>query len=184
MEFADLSKVDLSVLRWTRVAGERHSFHLGAGDATVAELAWQKSHGSLATASTKDGQWTLKRAGLLHAHLTMRSAGSEKDLARVFMQWRDHLIQLAGGATYHLRRDSLLVPAWTVSDAASSQPAFVIEPVREGRRLEGGIVTVRPEARALPALGLLLLLSWYFVVLSWFEDETASEWADHVEGRF
>ncbi len=184
MDLAPFSDVDLSTLRWARVHGPVHTFQLTAGDFAIANLAWEKPHGSLAVAETAAGRWSLKRAGFLHAHLTVRREGSSKDVARLVPALRDHRIELSGGQAFDLKRASMLVPAWTVLDARTGAELVHIEPVREGRRLEGGIYEVEPAARTLPALPAVLILSWYFVVLAWFEDETVSEWADHAEGRF
>ena len=46
-----------------------------------------------------------------------------------------------------------------------------MEPVRQGRRLEGGAVICTPQGAKLPELLLLVVASWYFIVLAWFEDE-------------
>jgi hypothetical protein len=184
MDLATFHDVDLSTLRWTRVHGPPHTFQLSAGDTAIARLVWSRPHGSLAIAETADGRWSLKRAGFLHAHLTVRREGSDKDVARLVAAWRDHRIELSGGEAFDLKRASMLVPAWTVLDARTGGELVHIEPVREGRQLEGGIYEVAPAARTLAALPLVLALSWYFVVLAWFEDETVSEWADHAEGRF
>lgn len=184
MDLAPLGSVDLSALRWTRIPGEIHSSVLMADETAIATLEWKKPHGSLAIGQTKEARWSLKRAGFLHAHLTVRREGSEKDVARLVISWRDHRIELSDGSAYDLKRASRLVPAWTISGTTTRTPLVEIEPVREGRRLEGAIYTVAPEGRGLPALPILLILSWYFVVLDWFEDETVAEWADHAEGRF
>ena len=98
--------------------------------------------------------------------------------------WREHRIELRAGGAFDLKRSSVLVPDWSVTDARTKRELFSIEPVREGRRLEGGICEVGPSARSLEALPLLVVLSWYFVVLAWFEDEAVAEWTDHGEGRF
>lgn len=184
MELTPFADVDLSTLRWTPLDGAPHAFQLLAGDARIATLTWDQPHGSRATAETTQGMLSLKRVGYLHPHLTVRRKFSDKDLARLVTAWRDHRIELSGGAAFDLKRGSILVPAWTVSDATTGIELIHIEPVRTGRRLEGGIYEVDPPGVALAALPILLVLSWYFVVLAWFEDETVAEWADHAEGRF
>lgn len=184
MDLAPFASVDLSTLRWTRLPGAEHTFQLLAGDDVIAELSWSKPHGSLALGATTEGRWTFKRTGFMHVHLTVRREGSEKDVARLVAAWKGHRIELSTGEAFELQHASMLVPAWTILTAPDGDELVHIEPVPQGRKLEGGICELTPAARTLPALPLLLLFSWYFVVLSWFEDETGVEWADHAEGRF
>ena len=184
MTFAPLDTVDLSTLRWTRLPGPVHQFQLMAGEAILADLTWARPHGSLATGESAQGRFTLKRAGFLHSHLTLRREGSVRDWARLTPAWKEHRIEIGPRAAFDFKRASVLLPAWTVLDPLDRTELIRIEPVREGRRLEGGICEVHPSARKLATLPMVLLLTWYFVVLAWFEDETVSEWADHAEGRF
>jgi hypothetical protein len=53
----------------------------------------------------------------------------------------------------------------------AGQELLHLEPVREGRHLSAGAVVVAPEGAELPDLLLLTAISWYFIVLAWFEDE-------------
>jgi hypothetical protein len=75
-----------------------------------------------------------------------------------------------GGRSYRFHRVGFLVPAWQVT-SRDGKEVLHVEPVREGRHLRGGAVVVAPEATDLPELLLLSVLSWYFIVLAWFEDE-------------
>jgi hypothetical protein len=183
MEYAAFGSVDLEALRWLRTTPSVLEFHLLSSDATLASLAGSKPHGSLALAETRESQWTIKRIGFLHPHVTVRRTGESKDLARLSNHMSHHRIELAGGATYDLKRAGLLVPAWQLF-SKTGEELLHIEPVREGRRLDGGTAQVAAAARTLAELPLLLVLTWYFIVLAWSEDEAVSEWTDHVESRF
>lgn len=168
MAFTPLSAVDRSTLRWIRARDHPDAFSLLAGETPVATVEWQQRGGSLATAHSSSGDWSLKRGGFLNPHITVRSG--EVDLARFSVHLNFHQIDVLGGRSYRFHRVGFLVPAWQVS-SRDGKEVLHVEPVREGRHLRAGAVVVAPEATDLPELLLLSVLSWYFIVLAWFEDE-------------
>jgi hypothetical protein len=163
--------VDRSAMRWLRTGDGPIEFTLSSGESPVAVLRWEKRSGSLAGADTADGQWTVKRSGFLNPHIVLRPGGSASEVARVTVHWNYHRVDIPGHGSYRFHRAGVLVPAWQVTTDGGAEVVH-IEPVREGRRLEGGAVLVSPGGAALPELPLLLILSWYFIVLVWFEDES------------
>jgi hypothetical protein len=162
--------VDRSVLRWLRTADKPFEFTLSSGDRILSVLRWEKSVGSLATAETSDARWTLKRVGFLNPHLTLRGPGADADIARLTVHAAHHRIEFASGLSYRFHRAGLLVPAWLITTDRGAELVH-IEPVREGRKLSGGAVLVNAAAQTQDELATLLVLSWYFIVLAWFEDE-------------
>jgi len=146
------------------------TFTLESGDRRLAEIHWARHEGSHASAESVDATWTLSRGGFLSPFLTIRATGSETDLVRVSPHLNFHRIEIKGGTTYRLHRAGHLVPAWTISTEDARELAH-IEPVRERRALVGGAILVDPPGVNLPELLLLLVASWYFIGLSWFEDE-------------
>jgi len=168
--FAPLGSVDRSAFRWIRTATQPLVFQLLSGDAPVGELRWTKDVGSLATAEVAGGSYTIKRGGFLNPHVTIRAAGQSSDLARLSVHLGYHSVHLADGTEYRFHRAGLLVPAWQLT-TADRREILHLEPVRTGRALEAGAVVVDPAAKDLPALLVLLILSWHFIVLAWFEDE-------------
>jgi len=183
MAFVPFASVDREALRWLRSGPASLEFQLLSGPAPLGSISWTKAHGSLALARVAERDFTIKRVGFLNPHVTVRREGDTKDLARLASHLSHHRIELAGGTRYDLKRAGLLVPAWQLLSGDGTELLHV-EPVREGRRLDGGIVQVSSTARDLTELPLLLLLTWYFIVLSWREDEAVSEWTDHAEGQF
>ena len=169
-DLAPFSAVDVSALRWMRTSGEPPAFSLLSGDRPLAVLRWTRPTGSLATAETSAGSWSLKRGGFLTPHVTIRDASGRADVGRLEVHLRQGILDLVGRRSFRLRRAGLLVPAWQVTDSGGALLAH-IEPVRENSRLEGGSVEVEEAARTLPDLPLLLVVGWYFIVLAWFEDE-------------
>jgi hypothetical protein len=168
MPLTPFSSVDRSTLRWLRDRDHPDAFSLLSGDATAATLEWQSRGASLATARTSSGEWSLKRGGFLNPHITVRSG--EVVLGRLSVHLNYHQIDVLGGRSYRFHRAGVLVPAWQVT-SRDGKELLHVEPAREGRRLSAGAVIVAPEATALPELLLLVVLSWYFIVLAWFEDE-------------
>lgn len=170
MDPAPFASVDTSALRWLRTSTSPAAFELSAGETLLGRLAWARTEGSLATWSSADGATTLKRIGFFHPRVTARIANSSRDVARVSVHLNYHRIELTGGPGYRFHRAGLLVPAWKVTADSGTELAH-IEPVREGRALAGGAVVVAPTGARRSELPLLLGLSWYVIVLSWFEDE-------------
>lgn len=170
MPLVPFAAVDRSALRWLRTGGAVPEFTLLAGEAPVAVLRWQRHRGARALAETADGSWTLGRSGFLVPHLTIRRSEAEPPVARVTNRLGHHEIEVGGKGAYRLRRAGLLVPAWALARADGTEVAH-IEPVAEDRKLSGGAVLVDAPAGAAELL-LLVVLSWYLIVLLWVEDET------------
>jgi hypothetical protein len=173
--FAD---VDRSTLRWLRTSERPMQFVLEAGEARLLELNWSAASGSLATAVSAGTSWTLKRGGFLSPHVSVRRADGPATIARISAHLNHHQIDLADGTSYRLHRAGFLVPAWIVS-RSNGEELLHIEPVREGRKLEGGAALASPAGVGSPDLLLLVVASWYFIVLAWFEDEAVVP----LEGR-
>jgi hypothetical protein len=170
MELAAFASVDATALRWLRTSESPTAFELAAGDTPIGRLTWARDSGSLATWTTSQGSTTLKRVGFFHPRVTARLANNARDIARVSVHLNYHRIELTGGPSYRFHRAGLLVPAWQVT-TENGVEYLHIEPVREGRDLAGGAVVAPVEASKRSELPLLLALSWYVIVLSWFEDE-------------
>jgi hypothetical protein len=170
MDLVPFASVDASALRWLRTSRSPTAFELSAGDAPVGRLVWVREAGSLATWTTADGTTSLKRVGFFHPRVTARIGKDPRDIAHVSVHLNYHRIELTGGLQYRFHRAGLLVPAWRVSTEGGTEFLHV-EPVREGRELAGGAVVTSELAAKRSELPLLLALSWYVIVLSWFEDE-------------
>jgi hypothetical protein len=172
-ELQGVPGVDVGALRWTPVADSPRSFELRAGDALLARLDFPHSAGSLGHATTASGTYSLKRGGFLVPHVTIRTNPEGPDLARLTAHFGTALLDVDGKNTYRLHRAGLLVPAWQVTDFAAT-PLVDIEPVADGRRLAGGLATVSAVGRGSPDLLLILVVAWYFILLTWFEDEAVA----------
>ena len=167
-----LSDTDLGSLRWTR-ADEPHTFQLVSGTETVATLHWDRPAETHASAEAEGIHWTLKRSGFLSPTVPVQDARDGKQLALLHVHLSNSLLQVAGGATYRWTRTGFWIPAWEFQDPAGRE-LVDFEPVREGTRLDGGLLEVTTAGRADANLLLLLVLGWYFIVQSWFEDEAVA----------
>jgi len=161
--------VDRSALRWIRTQESPTAFSLRAGDAEVATLVWERPGGSLATATTAEASWTLKRAGFLQPTILVREKGGSDPVARLTAHLAHHEITVGHEPAYRLRHVTHLVPSWRLTTSKGAE-LLHIEPVPGHRSLEGGAVVVSVSFAG-PATLLLVVLTWYFVVLTWFEDE-------------
>lgn len=168
MKLVPFSDVDRSAMRWLRTGDQPDGFALLSGDQTVLTLEWKERGSSVAVARSSTEEWTLKRGGFLNPHIVVRNRRG--DVARLSVHFNYHQIDLVGGRSYRFHRAGVLVPAWAVSSGDRTERLH-LEPVREGRRLTGGAVVVPADAVNDPDLLLLTVLSWYFIVLVWFEDE-------------
>jgi hypothetical protein len=155
-------------LEWSHVEGT-HSYELLVGNQHFATLAWQAGSGSIATADSSEGRWTLKRRGFLWPGITVRNAATRQEMAVLRAQWRESTIQLADGRTFRWTRSGFRDPSWKVTDSLGSE-LLTFEPKRQGKHLRGCSVVCSPSANNQPALLLLLVLGWYFIVLAWVEE--------------
>jgi len=168
--FVPFASTDRTALRWLRAGDAPLTFQLMAGDAVVAELRWEKDASLPATAESAGGSWSLQRGGFLNPHVTVRPAAGGRESARLSVHLGYHLIHFSDGTSYRFHRAGLLVPAWQVT-TEDRREVLHLEPVREGRLLQAGAVLVDPSAQDLPSLLELIVLTWHFIVLAWFEDE-------------
>ncbi|MGI0129302.1 MAG: hypothetical protein ACREEC_04005, partial [Thermoplasmata archaeon] len=162
MALVAFAAVDPTSLRWLRRGASPLEFDLLAGDQPVATLIWKSGTGSLATARTASGSWTLKRTGFLNPRVTVRAEGTTTDVAHLSVHWNYHRIEIRGRPPYRFHRAGVLVPAWQVTQEGGAEVLHV-EPVREGRKLVGGAVIAAADAKALGELPLLLVVSWHFI---------------------
>jgi hypothetical protein len=167
--FVPFAAVDAAALRWVRIQESPASFSLRAEDQELATLTWERPGGSLATARTAETTWTLKRAGFLQPTILVREGARPEPVAQLSAHLARHEITVGRGPGYRLRHATHLLPSWRLT-SPQGEEILHVEPVPEHRRLEGGAVVVSSRSGGTPTL-LLIVLTWYFVVLSWFEDE-------------
>lgn len=170
MGLTPFESVDPRSLRWLRRGDSPLEFNLLAEDVPVETLVWKSGTGSLAVGRTASATWTLKRIGFLNPRVAVRHEDTTTDIARLSVHLNYHRIEIVGGGVYRFHRAGVLLPAWKVTEESGNE-VLHIEPVREGRKLVGGAVIAPASVKGLASLPLLIAVSWYFIVLAWFEDE-------------
>jgi hypothetical protein len=76
-----------AMLRWVQPEARKRYFELRSGSDAIATLSWEKASGTLAAAQTADAAWTFKRVGFFNTRVTVRSPGSDADLATFKPSW-------------------------------------------------------------------------------------------------
>jgi hypothetical protein len=164
------SEVDLSALRWMPATAGVRGFDLLAGDDVIGELRWAKPHGSLATVKVATETWTLKRSGFLKPTITVRAQPGGEEVGQFAYHVHGWVLTAGAGPALYARKGFLL-PTWEFADA-EGHPLLHIEAVREGAKLEGGLVVVSPAGAHRTDCALLIFAGWYHIVLAWFEEQT------------
>ncbi len=142
-------------------------FELRGGDEVVGSLRWERS--SLARGETADQQWTFKREGIWHPHVTVRVAGSDVNLGLFHPDW-------TGGGTLELGRQlrfgasSFWRPRWDWMEG--DQPLVHFK--RRGMFKLESRVAIEKAAAASPDVPLLVVLGWYLLVLTALDAQSGS----------
>jgi hypothetical protein len=162
----------LSSLEWKQPGAFSRSYELRAGDSLLATLHFVKMLGSLAEATIQGSQWTFKRSGFLSPKVTARVAGSEADIALYEPNWSSTkgLFRLAGGEVLDFRAANFWGSEWSLS---SSRGDMLLRYHTKGMLHAGAELEVSPAARERPDLALMLLLTWYVLVLHREDGSTA-----------
>ena len=153
----------LAGLEWSQPSGFSRRYELKAGDTMLAELAFQKTFGTLAEATTAESVWTCKRSGFLTPHVTARLAGSEADVAVYEPNWTSTKGRLRiGGEVLELKVGNFWGTQWVVLD---SQGAEIMRLKNQGVLHHGATVEVSEKARSRADMALLLTMVWYILLL-------------------
>jgi hypothetical protein len=157
-------------LEWREPKATVQHYELHAGKELCGTLDFRSAWGTLATAETAGGTWTFKRVGFLNPRVTVRAAGSDRDLA-VYQPrfWGDGELALADGAAFQWRAVNFWSTRWSFLDGAS-RPLVTFRSGVEGQSLKDifrtqATVEIDPAASAHPRLPLLVALGWYLILL-------------------
>ena len=163
-------------LLWGRGRVRGREYELRAGGEILATLGWQR--GSLAIARVANGCWSFKRAGLCHPRVTVRTVGTDSEVATYHAGWTGHgVLELGQGHRFQWAAADFWRSQWAwQGDDGSTLVRF------QSTRAPGGLggqagpgarVEVEPAAVALPELALLVALGWYLLVLLARESDEA-----------
>jgi len=165
-----VADVAAETLTWKETSSKE--FVLQQGDIQVGRLTFRNSWGTQATAESGDGAWTFKRVGFFRPVVTVRRAGSEEDIAAFHNNtWsRGGSLRFAdGGPTFHATTNF-----WHGQYEITTDGERSLVKMHYGGffRLHADVEIV-PEARVMPQLPILVLLSWYLAVML-HRDSTAA----------
>src|SRR2546421_910989 len=156
-------------LLWTQPAAFQREHELRAGDDVVAILKFQR--GSLADAEAAGGHWTFKRQGFWQPRITVRTAGSDTDLAVFHPRWiGGGTLGVPDGRAVRLSSANFWQSEWVWQE--NEKPLIRIKG-RRGLIKANGAVEIRPDAANIPDTSLLVLLGWYLILLH-AEDSAAA----------
>ena len=163
-------------LKWIQPHALKMEYELHTGDIVVATLRFRSSFGSFATATSADGSWTFKRVGFFNPRVTVRSEGSETDLAVFRPKWTgsEGTTQLANGAAYTWKTANFWATEYAWQNSAG-EPLILYKQGVEASWLADlfktqARVEIQPSAQGLQDLALLVLLGWYLIVLKQQDD--------------
>jgi hypothetical protein len=157
--FAECSSGNLCWLK----AGHR-AYVLECDGLAAGSLRFSGKCGSLATAETANGKWTLKREGFIHPRVTIRTDGSDATVAVFVLSMSGYGRVRVGSHDYSLHGSSWTGSSWEVREGAT--------PMIQFRKEHGNVnVTVLDPIRSSEDLALLLMLGRYVRLLA---DEDAA----------
>jgi len=154
--------------QWKPMKGLRRHWELYRAGEPIGGLRFENAFGSLATGRFRDEAWTFKRAGFLHPYVTVRRAGSERELSRAILSWSGNAQLEVGRAPYRL-----VGGTWRSDRTWVDRKGATLATIRPKSALKlSGTVEVPDAIDDHVDLPLLLVLGWYLQVLA--EEEHAA----------
>lgn len=156
-----------AVVRWVQPHARNRFFELRSGNDVISTLSWEKTFGTLATAQTADKTWTFKRVGFFNARVTVRSPGSDADIATFRPSWGYGGMLEVQGRTYTWKKLDFWGNRWGF--AWHDGTLLLIFGFDGGLdrlfKLEGDVETAPGSVSTNPDMLLLATLGWYIMVL-------------------
>jgi hypothetical protein len=126
-------------------------------------VRWEKAFGSLASATSDDGQWTFKRVGFLNPRVTIRQPGSDLDIAIFKPGWTGSgVLEFPSGRRFQWEHKDFWRLEWTFEEAGQELLRFKS---RAGSFKMKVRVDLAPLVKNLAAASLLASLGMYLLVL-------------------
>src|SRR5262245_28743971 len=151
------------VLSWTQPSAMKRDFELSVEGETVATLSFRSIFGSLAIARAAEGSWTFKRVGFWNPRVTVRSEGSEEEIA-VFTNntWSaGGTLEVKDGRRYRAN-SNFWMTSYEFKDEAE-QPLVRFVRMRGALHISSQ-VEITPAGEKLAELPWLVSLGWYLAV--------------------
>ena len=158
-----IRKIAPATLHWVQPRAMKHEFELHFGDERCGTVRWEKAFGSLASATSDDGQWTFKRVGFLNPRVTIRQPGSDLDIAIFKPGWTGSgVLEFPSGRRFQWEHKDFWRLEWTFEEAGQELLRFKS---RAGSFKMKVRVDLAPSVKNLAEASLLASLGMYLLVL-------------------
>lgn len=155
-------------LKWVQPHALKMEYELHAGDMVAGNLNFRSSFGSFATATSADGSWTFKRVGFWQTKVTVRSSGTETDLA-VFRNnsW-------SGGGTLEFpdgRKYLANTNFWSTKyefRTETGEALISYKKIGGMMHMSSGVEIYSP-AKDIAEMPWMVLLGWYLTVMMYMD---------------
>jgi len=165
-----IRKIAPATLYWVQLRALKHEFELRSDEELYGTLRWEKAFGSLASATSEDGQWTFKRAGFLNPRVTIRQPGSDMDIAIFKPGWTGSgVLEFPTGRRFQWECRDFWRLKWTFEEAGQELLRFKS---RAGSMKMKVRVDLAPSVKNLAEASLLASLGMYLLVL--MRDDSAA----------
>jgi hypothetical protein len=165
-----IRKIAPTSLHWVQLRAIKHEFELRSGDELCGTLSWKKAFGSLASATSDDGEWTFKRVGFLNPRVTIRQPGSDMDIAIFKPGWTGSgILEFRSGRRFQWEHKDFWRLEWAFEEAGQELLRFKS---RAGSFKMKVRVDLAPAAKNFDEASLLASLGMYLLVL--MRDDSAA----------
>jgi hypothetical protein len=168
-----IREMEAQELIWIQPRKHKRDFELRAGEEILATLRWDKQRRQIAAGEAADGRWTFRRPGFLHQHVEARLSEVDLEVARFQPLLRGGgTLEFPDGRRFGLRPTSFWNAEWAWTTATND---ILLRVKRTARStLEKGVIELLPGTSGIPELALLILLSWYLIILAADDAATAT----------
>jgi hypothetical protein len=165
-----IRKIAPATLYWVQLSAMKYEFELRSGDELHGKLRWEKAFGSLASATSDDGEWTFKRVGFLNPRVTIRQPGSDLDIAIFKPGWTGSgVLEFPNGRRFQWEHKDFWRLEWIFEEAG--QELMRLKSKAGSLKMKVG-VDLSPSVKNLPEASLLASLGMYLLVL--MRDDSAA----------
>ncbi len=150
---------------WRQTEALRRFYRLEKDGLEDGSLRFDNSTGSRATGQFGTAIWTFKRTGFLAPKVSVRTPGSEADLALFSPGWSGGgSVSFASGRTYHLRQKNFWGSEWAFETEDGS--SVIRLSAKHGVLKKSAAVRLSPAAVGAEETPILMLLIWYVRLLA------------------
>lgn len=151
-------------MTWVHRGTWKSQFDLRAGDQPVAELSFNGTWRTVATAQSEDGCWTFKDEGFLHRRTMVRRCESDDVIATFFPgAWTSTgRLETKSGATYYFKSRPFRSLTEVRAHPDDTTPLVTFR--NEGFWRTRTRVELSASASSHPDVPLLVLFGYYFIV--------------------